>query len=174
VKSWLGVESDTDDALLTRLIAAACGWLENSYLYRAIGQADYVKSFNGRGHQVQLLPEYPILQVSSVIVDGAAIPARPSPTTNGYAFDDMAVYLSGYTFRRGFLNVSISWSAGYATVPEEIEQAAIHLVSARYREKDRIGEASKIIQGMQVNFSIKDLPADVVAMLKNYIKVIPV
>ena len=181
VKAWLNLP-DTNinaDDLLTGLITAASGWIEDT-LERTIALTSYSRNFNGTGGTVLMLPEYPVVAVSAVSVGPIVIPAAPAPgsgpTTpvNGYLFDDSAIYLRGYKFERGVQNVSASWQAGYATVPVAVAQAAIELVSLRYKERDRIGEQSKIIQGMQVNFSLKDMPADVARELMIYKKVIPV
>jgi hypothetical protein len=180
VKAWLNLP-DTNinaDDLLTGLITAASGWIED-YLERTIALMSYSQYFNGPGGYALLLPEYPVVAVSAVSIDGIVIPVAPPPGPNqssiiGYLFDDSAVYLRGYRFTRGVQNVAISWQAGYATVPVAVAQAAIELVSLRYKERDRIGEQSKIIQGMQVNFSLKDMPADVARELMIYKKVVPV
>lgn len=180
VKAWLSLP-DTNvnaDDLLTGLITAASGWIED-LLERTIALTSYSANFNGTGGHVLALPEYPVVAVSAVSIDGIVIPVAPPPGPNqssvgGYLFDDSAVYLRGYKFTRGVQNVGISWQGGYAAVPVAVAQAAIELVSLRFKERDRIGEQSKIIQGMQVNFSLKDMPADVARNLMIYKKVIPV
>jgi len=175
VEGWLNIQpgNTATDALLTRLITAASQWIEN-YLARTIGVGSYSRNFNGYGNHTLVLPQYPVISVASLSIDGQAIPVAANAQQNGYMFDDRAVYVFGYRFTRGFQNISCGWQAGYAAVPGDVEQACIHLVAARFRERDRIGEQSKVIQGMQVNFSIKDMPADVVSMLNFYKKVVPV
>lgn len=180
VEQWLGMTPGANanaDSLLTRLITAACAWIEGpSCLSRTIGAATYSRRFSGLGanSQAMMLPEYPVISVSSVTIDGAAVPEAPDSQSNGYLFDDYQVYLIGYEFTRGRLNVSISWQAGYESVPSDIEQACIHLVAARFKEKERIDEKSKVIQGMNVTFSLTDMPAPVASALMGYKKVAPV
>jgi hypothetical protein len=73
-----------------------------------------------------------------------------------------------YVFSRGFQNVVVGYTAGYAATPPEIEQACIELVALRYKERDRIGQASKNLAGEVVSFAQKDMPADVQTMLAQY------
>ncbi len=173
VKEWVGSQTSDDDALLTRLISAASAWIEN-YLNRTLGLTTYQRNFDGAGGYRMMLPEYPVTQVISVSVDGVGIMPAADQRNLGYVFDSNSVSLRGYLFMRGVGNVQVSWIAGYNPIPDDIEQAAIHLVAARYREKDRIGETSKVIQGMQVNFSIRDMPPDVASIFRSYRKVVPV
>jgi hypothetical protein len=167
------MESTGSDAVLVRLITACSAWIEK-YLNRSIASADYAGRFDGHGGSRLMLPDYPVTSVSSVTVDDISIPPAPDSVSSGFVFSPYGVYLRGYLFNRGSRNVQISWTAGYSSVPADIEQAAIHLVSARFREKDRIGQASKVVAGETVSFSIKDMPADVAAMLGNYKKVVPI
>jgi hypothetical protein len=177
VKGWLGLPDSNVNAddLLTRLITAASAVIE-SFLSRTIGVTTYTQRFSGLGanSQVQVLPQYPVTSVSSVVIDGVNISAVSGPGAPGYDFDDYAVYLIGYEFTRGKLNVSITWQAGYATVPEDIAQACIELIGSKFKGKDRIDEISKVIQGMQVNFRINDFSPAVKSALLPYRRIAPI
>jgi hypothetical protein len=176
LEGWLNITPGANpavDDLLTRLITAVSAAIE-SYLCRTIGEASYSRTFNGKGGQALVLPEYPVLSVSSVTIGITSVPASPGPQQAGFVFDQYAVYLCGYAFERGLQNVSIAWTAGYASVPDDIEQACIQLCASRFREKDRIDEGSKVIQGMQVSYRISDIPPSVRLMLQPYRKVVPV
>ena len=50
-KQWLGISSDTDDDLLTRLITAASFFIE-TYLGRRLGSQDYAEVRDGTGGRV--------------------------------------------------------------------------------------------------------------------------
>ena len=119
------------------------------------------------------LSEYPVTAVSSVTVGLTSIPMSSGYGQPGYAFDSRGVTLTGYCFDRDIMNVTINYTAGYATVPLELEQACIELISLRYRERDRIGHTSKSIQGETTAFMVKDMPPSVLTILNNYKKVVP-
>jgi len=94
------------------------------------------------------------------------VPGRPG---NGWYNDDRLLYLVGYAFHRGSQNVAVSYSAGYATIPPELEQAAIELIGFRYRERTRIGEVSRALGGQATAaFSQKDMPDGIKAILAKY------
>ena len=77
--------------------------------------------------------------------------------------------MRGYVFTRRPQNVIVTYTAGYATTPPEIAQAAIELVCQRYRERNRIGEVSKALgSGETVSFSQKDMSEDVKTALLPY------
>ena len=173
VKAWLGVSSPTDDDLLTRLITAYSEYIQ-TWMNRTITHSDYSDVLDGHGGATIMLPNYPVVAVASVVIDGQPVPVASSSTGAGYRFNSTMVVLNGYRFARGVQNVEISYSAGYAATPPELEQACIELVSMRYKERDRIGQASKSIGGEVVSFIVKDFPESVRTVLNNYRKVVPV
>lgn len=172
VKAWAGVKTSDDDALLSRLITAASAFIQ-TWINRSFAVAQYDEVRDGTGGQVLMFANYPVSAVSSVMVDGRSIPAAADVTTVGYRFTDKRLTLNGYTFSRGLGNVQISYTAGYAAVPPEIEQACIEVVSLRYKERDRIGFQSKSLAGETVTFYIKDFTDSARTVLNNYRKVVP-
>ena len=172
VKSWLNIQSNTDDALLSRMITSVSTYIQ-SWLNRSFSVASYTDTSNGNGVSSQLvLRNYPIVSVSSLTINGIIIPFSPDGIKPGYQYDGKAIYLIGYIFQRGMRNIVVNYSAGYASVPAEIEQAVIELLSLRYRERSRIGENSKSIGGETVSYNIKDFPEGVKTILNNYKRVI--
>jgi hypothetical protein len=171
-KQWLGVSGTADDALLTRLITAVSGWIVG-YLNRPILTATYTNTSNGNGGDTLLLPNTPITAVSSVSIDGVSIPAQTGPTTSGYTFDTSAIYLNGYSFTQAKANVQITYTAGFATVPLEIEQAAIELVEYRYTAKQHPHQKSVGIAQQTTSFITQDVPDYIKSMLSNYRRVAP-
>jgi hypothetical protein len=173
VKEWMGIlpSSIDDDTLLERLIDAVSGTIER-YLGRALTSAARTEYYTCRGGTVLPLYHYPITAVATLTVDGEAIPVYSSLTGCGYLIDTSMLLLNGYTFSTpestDYNNVTVVYTAGYSTIPYDIEQAAIHLVSLRYRERDRIGQQSKILAGETVRYSVFDMPPDVQAVLNQY------
>ncbi len=177
VKQWLGVTGTADDSLLARLISASSDYI-TMWLGRDITLQAYISYRDGSDGRVMILRNYPVVSVSLLSVDGVPIPAAvysapgalPSP---GFLFDQYSVSLVGgvYSFTRGIANVYAAYQAGFATVPTEIEQAAIELISLRYKERDRIGQISKSIGGEVVSYSQKDISDSIETTLSNYKRV---
>ncbi|HUC62655.1 MAG TPA: head-tail connector protein [Alphaproteobacteria bacterium] len=172
VKAWLAIPSNqtTDDTLLTRLITAASGYIQ-TWLGRTLALASYTETRDGTGGRRLAFLETPAQSVASVMVDGIAVPASPGPPAPGYVFDASFLTLIGYRFARGPANVLLSYQAGYASTPAEVEQACIELVSLRYRERDRIGQVSKGLAGETVTFAQKDMSDDIRTILSAYQRV---
>lgn len=173
VKQWLGVSAATDDTLLTRMVSGVSAWIQE-WIGRTIASTVYTETLNGNGKNVLFLLNYPVTAVASVLVDNVAIPARPAIGQAGYSFDKDAIYLDGYAFSPGRQNVVIQYTAGFASVPADLEQAAIELCALRYKDKDRIGVSSKSIGPEHVTFFMKDFPDDVQNVLWSYKRVVPV
>lgn len=171
VKAWLSLTSASDDALLTRLITASSVAMQ-SYLSRDIFQQVYIENYHGKGNPSLLFKNWPVTAVSSVSVDGVSIPASITATGDGYVFDETKLMLRGYIFCRGFSNITISYTAGYATAPYDLAQVCIQLVSLRYKERDRIGHVSKTLAQETVAFSQKDFSDDMRTIMNQYRRVI--
>ena len=162
VKQWLGIGDDilADDDMLARLVSATSTYV-TAYLGRSVLSGSYAEQCTvGAGYQ--LTPEnWPITAISSLTINGNAIPASPDGIQDGYVFTDKTVFLNGYTFGFAnfaqwtrYLNVTLQYTAGYASVPLDLEQAVINLIALRYQEKERIGQRSKSIAGEMVSFNL--------------------
>jgi uncharacterized phiE125 gp8 family phage protein len=172
-KQWLAISSDTDDDLLTRLIHAASGFIE-TYLSRRLCSRTYAEIRDGTGGRVINFREYPVTAVSWVAVNGVSLPLAPDTVTPGYRFTRTQIILQGHRFTQGWGNVSLNYTAGFETIPFDVEQACIELVSWRYNERQHIGQSGKSLEGANVTYSVQDLPPDVKTVLDRYRRVAPV
>ncbi len=176
VTTWLRYTPDANDtALLTRLISAASAYVE-TWCGRSFLSASYDQFYDGTGKRLLVLNNSPVSAVASVTVNGLAIPAEPAPVPglpqSGFRFTDTAVILDGYTFARGLANVEVVYTAGFATVPADVEQAVIDLVALRYRELDRIGMSSQAMGGETTAFTIRDMPPQVTTILSAWKRIV--
>ena len=179
VKDWLRTGQDafpdTDDALLTRLIAAASQFVQ-SWLGRQIALADWQEVRDGTGGTRLAFANTPVTAVLALTIDGVAIPASPGDGGwgPGYVFTASELALRGYCFTRRAQNVIVTYTAGYAATPPDVAQACIELVCRRYRERTRIGEVARASGGNEsVTYSQKDIGDDVKLLLSQYRIVAP-
>lgn len=137
VKVWLNTGApdtypSTDDTLLARMITAASSFAK-SWLSRDLIPTDYTLTLNGNGGAQMFMPQYPIISVSAVSVNGTAISARTTgqPSSPGFFYDKESVYNNGNGFPNGLQNIVISYSAGFqvsneaATIPATPFQLAV-------------------------------------------------
>ena len=165
-KAWIPVTGTADDALLTRLISAASATAEQ-YIGRNVISANYTDKRDGNGKAFLYLANAPCTAISTLTVDG--VPAAPQTIVggNGYVFDANYITLVGAVFTQGVKNVTVSYTAGYASPPLDIEQAVIDLVAFKYNARKWIGQSSKVLQGETINF-LHDVPPDIYRALLQY------
>jgi len=173
IKSYLKITSGTDDALITTLANAANDFL-STFMNRDIASQSYDEKRDGNGKSRMMFGNWPVTAVNSVLVNGVAIPPAPSVIDNGYRFSQFELILVGYCFTAGMLNVELSYTAGFGSIPNDLSQAATELAALRYKEKDRLGITNKTLANEIVAYSQKDMPDSVKTVLNQYKSVIPI
>ena len=176
VKAWLPdmASVTTSDALLTRLITAASQAV-CVYTGRASFEVqDYSELYDGRSRPWLVLRQWPAVAVTSVFVSCSFQPANVTlepPLSGGGA--QKLMLTDGY-FPYGVSNVTVSYQAGYATTPLDVEQAVIELVGERFRARERIGLSAKTLGGQETTgFTIKAFNDTIAALLQPYRRVCP-
>jgi len=172
LKAYLGIEAEepldsTQTSLLERLVTAASVWFKNQ-TGCDFTSASYTDYFNGNGGRQYTCKVYPVTAVSSVLVDGVSISARVAVTDTGYSILDDGIYLVGYTFTRGTKNCSIAYTAGYTTIPADAEQAVIEWASMEYKQRDRIGQMNRSINGESVTWQVLSIPTSIQSAIDSY------
>ena len=172
-KAYAGVENDNSDPLIERLVTAYSEAVRQ-YTNRDFTLGSYSRTFDGRNHTRQLLPQYPIRSVSAVQVGTSVVPARASFGLPGFAFDETSVILSGHRFERGEANILISWTAGYDTVPADIEEAVLKWIAVSYANRgDKAGWSSMTLAAQTVSLITKSMPDTVRGILDQRARKVP-
>jgi hypothetical protein len=183
VEAWLGLTVGADptaDALLSRLITAASTYFQQ-YCSREFALTSYAETRSGLGGSRMMLFNTPVASVSSLTIDGVAIPARSpltqtsSTTPDGYVNDDLSVMVTGwFRFNRGYNNIAVNYTAGYSPIPFDLEQACIDTVGDWFRYRTRIGKLDEAIEGQSIRFTNTDLPVRAKSVLYTYKRVAPI
>jgi hypothetical protein len=152
-KAFRNIEGDNQehDAELERLIPAVQAFLEQQ-CGRTFEQATATEYYHGAGsgglstveHSAPrwrsqlLVARPPIVSVTSLYDDPLRVyGASTLLAASSYVVADAdagLIILDGLTFQQGLRNIKITYVGGYATIPTDLEQAAIELVWA-CREK---------------------------------------
>jgi len=172
-KAYIPNAGTADDALLARMITGLSAFVVN-WLNRNILTASYTETRDGYDTTRMMTLNYPITAVSAVTVNGSSIPLASGWPQNGYGFDSASIVLMGYSFPRGFRNVTLAYTAGFATVPADIEQAVLEVLALRYKQRDRVGYNSKSLAGETVAFTISDMEKSTITALRAYQMVVPI
>ena len=139
--AWLGQTND-NLGIVSMLISSCSTSIQNWIGYQLASQ-NYTKTFNGIGGHRMSIPDRPVTAVSSVTVDGITIPPAVVPTTPGYLFDTKYLYVtkagnwsngqfSTDQFVRGVQNVTVSYTAGFAQIPADIQNACMMWVAQNF------------------------------------------
>lgn len=184
VIAYLGPAAQADSALIAALVTEASQFIK-TYTGNNILAATYTEMRDGTGYDVAfpsyVLTQRPITAVASVMVDGVSVPAAPTPTPSGgpaqigYVFSATRLVIFGYAVPRKPLCVTISYTAGYAAPPADLDQACIELVALKYLQRLRIGVASEAVSGVgSRTYTNADMQPGTKTILDRYRRVAPV
>lgn len=161
VRAYCRLEDPIDDTWLGQLISSSSAWFL-SQLGRPVLATSVVELQSASGYvfpnslpgtrswrvavaasgRTRVLlkkcpptPDTPPVTVSQVKIDDEVIPARTTTDSSGWEFRDFGIDIVGYVFT-GTQRIEVSYTAGYATVPADLEQAVIEHVNLRYRDRD--------------------------------------
>ena len=173
VKEYLEITGTDSDTLLQGFIDRLSAWVER-YCDRIFLQATYTdEKHDGDGAKALLVNQYPIDSVTSLFDDTL----RNFGTETKIAAADFVIYkdrgeihLDGLTFQKGLQNVKVTYVAGFATIPIDLQQAVLELVADRFRNKESQGIRSQAIGAFRVEYDLSELPQEVRAVLDSYRK----
>lgn len=136
VKSWAGISGDSDNTLIESLIAACDEHVKALLLGRVLESAEYVEKLDGTGFDFLTLSQRPVTEVAEVKIDadrgfGSGIEALASDEYDLDA-DTGMLYRVAATWPFGRRNIRVTYTAGYATVPADVTQAANEIVAEWY------------------------------------------
>lgn len=168
LKTYLGITTAAVDTELTRLLNMASQVAEQ-HVERTLSSGARTERRSGKGGNVLYLKNYPITAVSLLTIDGTTYTASDG-TTTGYLINDdgMSLTLIGACFNVGVKNIVVNYTAGYTTIPDDVQHSVIEIAAQAYREKDWIGFSAKTLAGESVTFTRGFIPDSAKAVLGLY------
>jgi hypothetical protein len=181
LKTFLRSTVTTDDTLLQQIITGVSTEIEG-VCGRHLVSASYTEHRTGNGKTVMLANEYPITTLTQILVAGVDIPTASDPTTTvaeiygkRISDDGLSFELTGgYCFYNGYTAV-IKYTAGYSTIPLDLELACLRWCASWYSQLDRIDQESKSIGvgGQTISFFTGEIPKIAAMALRKYTRVAP-
>lgn len=146
-------DRDEDPVLEQHLLSASSDVETETGRLMLLGDRSEVR--NGNGQRSIFLRQYPIVSVTSLLIEGEPVSARSSANPDGYVIADaeageLAIPAGG--FPRGVANVEIVYRAGYESIPPDLEQAVLELAALRYVDRDHPGVSYKVMEGQVTDF----------------------
>ncbi|MHA1286126.1 MAG: phage head-tail connector protein [Candidatus Thorarchaeota archaeon] len=168
VKSLMGLEVSTHDAVLSTLITEVSTLIEG-YCGRSFDAATHLDYFDivDSITDTVVTSHYPIIEVYSVYDNGTSL----SPSVyHVYSDTGKIRLLYDRCFTRGAAGVSVSYYAGYLTVPEDLDLAAQLWVSAMFSRRRAIAYLREKIgdYSYQVPRAMEGPPPEVEVILRRY------
>ena len=195
VKAFAGVTSVNADAVLQSLIDVTPVAFASYCNRDSFFKKTHTVFRDGTGSAKMVMVNAPMRDVSSVAIDGMVIPKAGTYGGVGFSWTPggRVIFLNGYRFTSGIKNCVITYEAGYDDpgvagsypFPVDLIFAAKMYVTLRYREKDRLGVASKSLAGESVSYSdssggggsstggVSGMPPAAANILENYMNYVP-
>jgi len=172
VKTHLGLSGSTYDNVLDALIPAASEAIENA-CGRRFAQAAYTEYRDGEGLDRVVLRRRPVTEIAGVWDD----PSRTFGDATKLDADEFVldgergiVRLRAGTFSEGVRNVKVSYTAGAATVPDDVAQACRMLIAAWFHAGREGGDGldARTAGETALRFSDEPMAPPVAGILERY------
>ncbi len=196
LKAWLPINTTTtsDDPTLSRLITAASNDFMRATKRPDLLQASYCEVRTGDGGTRMVLYHWPIVSVTTLKINGAAVAASADKIVAGYFLDQdidperiFSLWLAGGSSFTDGNSVQISYAAGYVqpgasapltqgqiALPEDIEQAVIDWCAYRYKERPNVSATQRrSVQGESAQTELIDAPPNVLKVIDRYARSFP-
>ncbi len=145
----------------------------------------YTEYYDGNGNQRLFLKNYPIVSVVTLAINGLTVPAStdifhktpgfvidgaqkslalvsmakalfPSAANRGFFSYSNSSYTWPGTFTRGIQNIYVQYTAGYSSVPQDIDFAVRKWVALNYKRKGWIDQRSQAMAAGAGTISYRD------------------
>ena len=112
------------DGEIARLLASVTEEIE-AFTFARFTPTVLTERRDGNGRDSLALIRRPVTEVVEVIVGANTLPLASGLTDMGALVEPWGVRLRGYLFTKGRQNCSITYRAGFATVPKLVEEACL-------------------------------------------------
>lgn len=162
VKLHLGLTGTTYDAAITKLVTAASKAVER-FCRRRFSVASYTEYHDGGGKDRLVLAHRPVVSVTNVWDDlerDFSDDALLEPEEYVTDLNAGMLLLKQGRFFAGVRNVKVVYTAGCATMPEDIAHAAVLLAAIWFRQ------GREVVEGRGRKSEV--LPEAVIGLLRGY------
>lgn len=147
VREYEGITADADNEFITRIIERVTDrferycdrqFVDRTYNYSTDPDNAKLDGLNNpMNRHLLALPQYPIISVTTVRINEVAYDESTSIYNSGwFIYNAKAgiLGLRGYEWLQGARNIELVYTAGYATIPEDLQEACIKQVLWNYKQ----------------------------------------
>ena len=179
VKSFLGITGSTYDTLLTMLINMSTDHVETRCGRRFDDTTYTEEEYSGLGVKTLALDEFPITDTETfkLEINRASDNSDDWEEVDADEYwvdDDTGIITKTTSFNKGTKNWRATFSAGYKTIPYDLQWLAMNLISETFNKRNTQGIESEALGDRTVKFqlsSIIDNNSEYSQMLNNYRKI---
>lgn len=175
VKTYIAKTDTNSDAALTALITNVSAAIE-TYCNRTFASQSYTETRNGGCGQKMFLANGPVTAVASVTVNGQTVLEAPDASSGGFVFDSNVVYIrpggaGPQEFYKGIQNVTVQYTAGYASTPSDVNLACVMWVAYLFAKRERLDKRNETLGQQQTQgYDLSDMPKAARTMLAAYVR----
>lgn len=172
LKEHLRIPDAGEDAYLTNLIARVSEWIKRE-TRRVLTQTTLTEIHDGRGRPAFRLRDWPVISFTTLHEDPECVyGANALVDATEYVVDARlgeVIRKFSVPFLRYAQSLRAVYVAGYATIPLDLEMAAIELCALKWRRRKNEGLSSRSLQdGSVTYFTASDYTKDVQRVLNLY------
>ena len=166
-----------DQAMVEKLITAASVWANNA-TSRLLAARDLTEVYDGRDSAVLFARNYPINAITSIHQDeDRAFPAGTLVAAADYVYSTSGprtiTAVNDVVWELGTQTIQVVYNAGYAVVPDDLENAILILVDLWYKAHDahRFGVTSVGVADQRIAYEL-GIPGQVRYIVEPYTKAV--
>lgn len=144
-KTHIGITGTSEDTSLQQIVDAVNVFV-GTYCHRTFESATYTEElYDGSGGPELVLKNYPIITITEILVDTEEVDERTDVGEEGYYIKNAnnGILYNNAGWSRGRGNIQITYTAGYATVPNDLKYACLAMAAYFRNMKGKDGIMSE-------------------------------
>ena len=173
-KTFLKITATSENSVIEDFINRASIWA-NDYTGRRLKSRTNSDSYDGDGSDLLLLSDYPVTAISDIRIDDGTNEGAPESVSSDdislSSLNGLIKLKNGVMFVKGFLNVSVAYTAGYTTAPETVKEAVLLYVGHLYRRQyadQKFGVQSETVGYRTTTYGSDDIIPKAKSLLNPY------
>ena len=178
VRAFVGAKSDdADQENMLKFYINSASWFCNEKTDRLLKSRALTEYYSGDGSNTLLTDQYPITALTNVYDDLDRVYGSDTEIDS----DDLAIMPQGLaykiiydggTFTSGVRNIKIVYTAGYTTIPYDLQQACLEIIAYFFKNSDenRFGVTSRTVGDGSLTVETTNIPKSAMKILENYRK----
>ena len=173
-KTFLKISAPSEDSVIEDFINRASIWA-NDYTGRRLKSRSNSDTYDGDGSDLLLLSDYPVTAISDIRIDDGTNEGAPESVSPDdislSSLNGLIKLKNGVMFVKGFLNVSVAYTAGYTTAPETVKEAVLLYVGHLYRRQyadQKFGVQSETVGDRTTTYGSDDIIPKAKSLLNPY------